>query len=80
MPTPHAVVLAASIENGALHLKWHGQPEPLEGLALDEIISRTMAGLRELAASAKSRVDTILAQLDMEEEVDDAAGRGVSGR
>ncbi|WP_202049557.1 SDR family NAD(P)-dependent oxidoreductase [Rhizobium skierniewicense] len=67
-PAPHAIAIAATINDGVLQLDWHGNEEPFEGTLLKMIVSRTMDELRELAALGKKRVNTILAQLDMSEE------------
>nr|AFR69335.1 polyketide synthase SpiC2 [Pseudomonas sp. Q71576] len=65
MPAPHAVALAATIENGALTLQWHGQTDPFEGMALATLVSRTMQGLRELVAGGKDQMSALMTQLDM---------------
>ncbi|WP_324656416.1 type I polyketide synthase [Burkholderia thailandensis] len=70
-PAPHAIALAATIEDGALRIVWHGQDEPFAGLTLDTIAARAMNELRALATAGTARMSTILAQLDMSEATND---------
>lgn len=68
MPTPHAIAIAATIEDGTLRIAWHGPDEPFTGLTLERIAARTLDELLALATGGAHRMSSILAQLDLSEE------------